>query len=458
MKTNLLKKLMAVVVFFSAITISAQAGPTTYDFSDGLQNWLKGYGNGTVVHDPTGGKTNDGALTLDRNSTGNTTNNNANIRRGQGGDDTFIVLDADVTNFIKITLLNETKAVAIKVMGTSRTAGGTGVGNQFDNINTNHVMTAESPYYQVAYLDVSALTGEVTRLDLLFRANSVLTDAPGSLVTIDKIEFLESLPLEYSEFVKNPNFEDGAGIGHIITNKDDFSKALTSAEAQNGEFSYSTTFDKGDATKINWNFTNYQHDYDTPPVAGASLVEVKMWVKTNRTGAAAPFRILQRTRTLLGAIDVKGDDDQYPWAIATTSNTTGDWEELTFSYTVPSAFDKAQFWFAVDFDDTNTDLNMLNNDVIYFDNISVTISPVLGVDKNALEGVRLHPNPVSDMLYINNPAGSNVSVYNALGTLVKSEMQVQKNYSIRVSNLSSGLYFLKLSSEGKTSTMKFLVK
>lgn len=459
MKTQLLKKLMMVVAFFATIAMTAQVGPTTYDFSDGLQNWLKGYGNGEVLHDATGGEASDGALTLDRNSTGNPTNNNANIRRGQGGDDAFIVLDADVTNFIKITLLNGTQATNFRVAGTSRASGATGGGATFTAININNVIEAESPNYQVLYLDVSSITGEVTRLDILFRANSPLTDAPGSLVTIDTIEFLESLPLEYSEFIKNPNFEDASGISHISGGTAEFTRAWSTVEAQDGTKSYSMTFDKGNATKINWNFGNAMAEIAIPATGGERLVTVKMWVKTNRMGATAPFRIIQRTRTRLAGVDVKtpAPDNQFPWDIVTSTSTDGSWEELTFEYVVPSSFDEGTFWFAVDWE-SGSDINMKNGDIIYFDNMTVTISPTLGVEENVLEGVSLYPNPVSDMLYINNPAGSNINVYNALGALVKSEMQVQKNYSMRVSNLSSGLYFLKLSSEGKTSTMKFLVK
>ena len=67
MKSNLLNKLTLVAVFFTSIAMSAQQGPTLYEFTtpepaaDNLQGWVKGYGNGTVGHDQTGGETSDGA-------------------------------------------------------------------------------------------------------------------------------------------------------------------------------------------------------------------------------------------------------------------------------------------------------------------------------------------------------------------------------------------------------------
>ena len=79
------------VVLFTAVSISAQQGPTLYDFKTDAQSWVKGYGTGTVAWDDgTTTPSSDGSLTIDRTTDG-VTNNNANIRRGQGGVDSFIV-------------------------------------------------------------------------------------------------------------------------------------------------------------------------------------------------------------------------------------------------------------------------------------------------------------------------------------------------------------------------------
>lgn len=187
MKIELLKKLTMVIAFFAAITITAQQGPTLYNFSGGAQGWVKGYGAGTVAHAPTEGT--DGALTLDR-----ALNNNANIRRGQGGDNSFIVLDRAVYNYIKIVYKNETAATSFRIQGQSRVPGGTAA--NFSNIVvpgiTNGVSQASNEFSEVV-IDISSIPAghEVTRLDILVRENAA-SDASGSQMVFESIEFLES--------------------------------------------------------------------------------------------------------------------------------------------------------------------------------------------------------------------------------------------------------------------------
>ena len=259
MRKSYFKILLMTVVFFTAITTSAQQGPTLYNFTADAQNWVKGYGVGTVAHDPTGGAASDGALTVDREG-----NNNANIRRGQGGDDTFIVLDRAVYKYIKIVYKNETNATFLQIRGQSRDAG-TAVSSNFPTV-PNVSISSKTTGFQTVYADITAIPAgqEITRLDILAK-NDAENDAVGSKMIYDEIEFIESLPPPtYSEFIKNPSFDDVVGgISHITGNTAEFNKAIDGKVSKDGSNSYRMSFDKIVPTKINWNFTNYTHGYTT---------------------------------------------------------------------------------------------------------------------------------------------------------------------------------------------------
>lgn len=82
----------------------------------------------------------------------------------------------------------------------------------------------------------------------------------------------------------------------------------------------------------------------------------------------------------------------------------------------------------------------------------------LSNDKNTLEGVSIYPNPASSFIKINSPRGGDVALYNILGSLVKSQKDISRNYEMNVSDLKSGLYLLKVTSENATMTQKVVIK
>jgi alpha-tubulin suppressor-like RCC1 family protein len=69
----------------------------------------------------------------------------------------------------------------------------------------------------------------------------------------------------------------------------------------------------------------------------------------------------------------------------------------------------------------------------------------------------VYPNPVNDFISIKNDSNlqiDSISVFDVSGKKVKNEIQ---NYeAINVEKLQSGVYFLKISSEGKTASYKFI--
>lgn len=69
--------------------------------------------------------------------------------------------------------------------------------------------------------------------------------------------------------------------------------------------------------------------------------------------------------------------------------------------------------------------------------------------------VKIYPMPVQDRLYFSNTTFNNISivVYNANGQEIS--LKIQDNY-INVESLTSGIYFLKIKEEEKSSTYKFI--
>ncbi|MGJ8743953.1 T9SS type A sorting domain-containing protein [Polaribacter sp.] len=461
MKKKYVKILLMAVVLFTAVAMSAQQGPTLYQFTADAESWVKGYGNGTVGWDDgTSTPASDGALTLDRTDPTNGTNNNANIRRGQGGVDSFIVLDADVYNYIKVRVFNQTEAVNIQVQGQSRPAGTTDTPVSFDAQNNNGVLIAKEPGgFQTAYLDISALTGEITRLDLLFKANSALTDPTGAKVFIDEIEFLTDVPAStYSEFIKNPSFDDAVGSYTFKGNTNQLGRELTFDFAKDGSKSFKSTFAKDQDAQF-WYFNDYSKAYDAGVITDTKQAKVTMWVRSART---EPIGIIVRLKTTNAA----GDNLQiagFPSKFVNTSGTPNVWEELTFE--IPLPFDHTdvatevrniEMWLGYDFDAENAALNGANGDVIYFDQMTAVIedAPTAKVNSQQLEDVKMYPNPVENQLFFNAKETLNkVEIFNLLG---KKVLSTTNTNSIDVSSLSKSVYLVKISSDKGTSTKKLV--
>jgi hypothetical protein len=103
-------------------------------------------------------------------------------------------------------------------------------------------------------------------------------------------------------------------------------------------------------------------------------------------------------------------------------------------------------------DDTN------NNGVVdYIDPFNI-----LATDANAIENaIKLFPNPVSEILNIENTSNynvSNVSIYSINGALVKEINSQNSIQTIPVSDLQTGLYFVKIQLNDEVKNFKFIKK
>ncbi|QDO92654.1 T9SS type A sorting domain-containing protein [Formosa sediminum] len=98
-------------------------------------------------------------------------------------------------------------------------------------------------------------------------------------------------------------------------------------------------------------------------------------------------------------------------------------------------------------------------DEAFLDYITLT-NNTLSVKDNALaSGLKVYPNPVTSELNIkseNNIAIQSVQLYNVLGAEVLSVNKLINN-TINVSNLTSGIYILKVNAENNASTSKRII-
>ena len=81
------------------------------------------------------------------------------------------------------------------------------------------------------------------------------------------------------------------------------------------------------------------------------------------------------------------------------------------------------------------------------------------IDENATrKEVSIYPNPASTVLNVHAENYSNVQVINFLGQVIYSADITENDFQINVSNLSNGVYFVRLNGANTTTTQKFIKK
>ena len=82
--------------------------------------------------------------------------------------------------------------------------------------------------------------------------------------------------------------------------------------------------------------------------------------------------------------------------------------------------------------------------------------PIDGLYNNSTNTIKVYPNPVSDVLTIDNSIGvTSVMVTNSIGQLVK---QVYNKNSLKVNDLIAGVYLISITDENGTTYYQRIVK
>lgn len=92
----------------------------------------------------------------------------------------------------------------------------------------------------------------------------------------------------------------------------------------------------------------------------------------------------------------------------------------------------------------------------------MAIGASVGVKETLMSGnVLISPNPTNGLLNVNFstiPQNTKIEIYNSIGALVLTEAMTNKNNTINVSELSSGMYFMKVLEGNEVVAVKKVVK
>lgn|GEM_PF-909278 len=91
---------------------------------------------------------------------------------------------------------------------------------------------------------------------------------------------------------------------------------------------------------------------------------------------------------------------------------------------------------------------------------TVTIQDFASLSENSIEGLEVYPNPATDNVTVSlsgNKSGS-VSAYSVAGTLVQAPESFTSSTQVNVSEWTKGIYFLHITTEGKTTISKVVVQ
>lgn len=106
------------------------------------------------------------------------------------------------------------------------------------------------------------------------------------------------------------------------------------------------------------------------------------------------------------------------------------------------------------FEDENPEFQLFSYEM------SITNSLLSTPDFNASDFVSIYPNPIINSLHIDlekDQINIDVELYSALGQrLLRQNFQNEKNIEMDLSNVNSGIYFLKVSSDIKSKTVKLI--
>ena len=111
--------------------------------------------------------------------------------------------------------------------------------------------------------------------------------------------------------------------------------------------------------------------------------------------------------------------------------------------------------------DFRFDVRLYKNTTVYFDDFSFFDNATASLKNNAIVGFATYPNPVSKgTLTISSASNSlkNITIFNLLGKQVLSSSFSGVQSNVDVSSISAGIYILKVTEAGKTTTKKVVIR
>ncbi|QOD59664.1 T9SS type A sorting domain-containing protein [Polaribacter haliotis] len=114
--------------------------------------------------------------------------------------------------------------------------------------------------------------------------------------------------------------------------------------------------------------------------------------------------------------------------------------------------------------DSNSETPFIEIDALRISNSWAEVTPKEGtasVSRNEIEGFTTYPNPITNNEFTitsSNSSKKQVAIFNVLGKNVLSSSFTGTKSTLDVSTISSGIYILKVTEEGKTATKKLVIR
>ena len=242
-----------------------------------------------------------------------------------------------------------------------------------------------------------------------------------------------NVPDACDQFITNDKwwkYTDTAS-GHI-GNNGDFEGTTTES---GGYFAYID--DSTNPSALNTTFTTPFIDFGA--IANPA---VSFYINSNNEGGAnVNFSVKKR---------VLGEDESCTTIFESNTNTAG-WEKVVLAFEPDDCGAIFQLLFIIDEIEDSTKDDFAIDD-IKFDDYSN-----LSVNKEPIAGLRYFPNPVKDVFTVNaNETINTIEIYNLLGQLVLQKEVNNSFISIDTSEFTLGNYFVKISTDDKFNTVKFI--
>lgn len=89
------------------------------------------------------------------------------------------------------------------------------------------------------------------------------------------------------------------------------------------------------------------------------------------------------------------------------------------------------------------------------DAVGVINEASMNVEDLTAQNLKIYPNPAQDFFYIGSGENARIEIFNAAGQIVLQAQSVN-NERINISGLSKGIYFIKISCQGKSTLHRLL--
>ncbi len=141
---------------------------------------------------------------------------------------------------------------------------------------------------------------------------------------------------------------------------------------------------------------------------------------------------------------------------------TGEWIEVVIDLDISDFVNKTISLVKLNPNNSYQTNAHTENEIVYFDdivinNVATATTGVKGISNTSKYSV--YPNPASDVIKISDAAGSKLQILSVLGKEVKTVKVDANLQSINVSDLSKGIYLLRVTNNyGKSTTQKIMIK